>query len=261
MIRISRLRLKNFKSFKKAELPFSNGFTAIVGSNGSGKSNLCDALLFVLGISSMKALRAGKMTDLINHAADSDYATVEAEFRDGQKNYLLSRSIDKQGKSIVRLDGKRVGLNEAQSLLEELGIKATGHNIVLQGDITRIIEMNGIQRREIIDDMAGLREFDEKKEAALKELDKVDSKIKEVRIVLAERSNYLEELSKERNAAMEFNSLNEELKQSKASLLKDEIEKIDAGLKQNREKREKLAEEKSEKQNRLSEARQELNTG
>ncbi len=258
MIRISKLRLRNFKSFKKAELPFSNGFTAIVGSNGSGKSNLCDALLFVLGISSMKALRAGKMVDLITHGADSDYATAEAEFKDGQKNYVFSRSIDRHGKSIVRLDGKRIGLNEAQSLLEELGVKATGHNIVLQGDVTRIIEMNDIQRREIIDDMAGLKEFDEKKAEALKELEKVDSKIKEARIVLAERSIYLEELNKERNSAMEFNSLNEELKQSKAGLLKNEIEKIESGLKQNSEKTKKIAWEKLEKQKRLGEARQEL---
>ncbi len=260
MIKISRLRLKNFKSFKKAELPFASGFTAIVGSNGSGKSNIFDALLFVLGISSMKALRAGKMIDLINHGADTDYATVEIEMKDSQKKFELSRSIDRSGKATVRLDGKKIGLNEAQSLLEELGVNATGHNIVAQGDITRIIEMTDIQRREIIDDMAGLREFDEKKEEALRELDKVDSKIKEVRIVLAERAAYLDQLQKERQAAMEFTSLGTELQQSKATLLKSEIERIEAGLKQNAEKTKNFAEENAEKEKKLSEERQELAT-
>ena len=116
MTRLIKLSLKNFKSFKKAEIPISKGFTSIVGSNGSGKSNTLDALLFVLGITSLKTLRAGKLTDLVNTNAKENYAKVDLLIKDKDKQYEVSRMIDKQGKSIYRLDGKRTTLNEINSL-------------------------------------------------------------------------------------------------------------------------------------------------
>ncbi|PJA21452.1 MAG: chromosome segregation protein SMC, partial [Candidatus Diapherotrites archaeon CG_4_10_14_0_2_um_filter_31_5] len=163
-VRIGKLRLKNFKSFKQAVIPFSKGFTTIAGSNGSGKSNILDAIMFVLGMTSLKMMRASKLVDLVNNEAKESYGLVEVELNQPDKKYLLSRTIDKQGKSVYRIDSKRATLNETISLLTELGVSATGYNIVVQGDVTKIIEMNPGQRREIIDDLAGLSEFDHKKD-------------------------------------------------------------------------------------------------
>lgn len=260
MIQIKKLVLKNFKSFKKAEIPIARGFTAIVGSNGSGKSNILDALLFVLGISSLKALRASRMTDLVNNQSTEDYAKVEMELEDTkrEKKWIISRTVDKQGRAVVRLDDKRVALNEMTALLEELGIKPEGHNIVVQGDITRIIEMNDVQRREMIDDVAGIREFDEKRAESFKELEKVDQRIKEVRIVLSERETFLEELSKEREAAVQFNRLTEEIRQSKATLFKAELNEIQASLTKNNSRKEELEKELSERSQKRSEELLEL---
>ncbi|MFH1240026.1 MAG: AAA family ATPase [Candidatus Diapherotrites archaeon] len=226
MIKLKKLRLKNFKSFKDAKIPISDGFTVIVGANGTGKSNILDSIMFVLGITSMKALRASKIIDLVNKSSSENYAKVELTIKGDGRNYELARIIDKQGRSVYKLDDNKVTLSEITSLLRELGIKATGHNIVAQGDITRIIEMSPIERREIIDDMAGLREFDEKKAEALKELEKVDEKIKEVGIVLHERENYLAGLEKDKNATLEYENLENEKKMSKATLIYKEIEKI-----------------------------------
>ncbi len=223
MTRLVKLSLKNFKSFKRAEIPISNGFSAIVGSNGSGKSNTLDALLFVLGITSLKALRAGKLTDLVNNSAKENYAKVDLLLKDNDKQYEISRMIDKQGKSVYRLDGKRTTLNEISSLLIELGIDVDGHNIVTQGEITKIIEMSAIERREIIDSIAGLSEFDLKKEEAIKELDKVDSKIKEATIILNERNEFLVDLEEEMIAAKEFKELEEERKRTKVTILEKEL--------------------------------------
>ncbi|MFA6065152.1 MAG: AAA family ATPase [archaeon] len=223
MTRLIKLTLKNFKSFKKAEIPISKGFTAIVGSNGSGKSNILDGLLFVLGITSLKTLRAGKLTDLVNNDARESYAKVDLLIKDNEKQYEVSRMIDKQGKSVYRLDGKRTTLNEISSLLTDLGIDVTGHNIVTQGDITKIIEMSPIQRREVIDNIAGLSEFDEKKNEAIKELDKVDSKIKEATIILNERNTFLTELESEMKTAKEFKDLEEERKRTKATIISKEL--------------------------------------
>ncbi len=230
MTKLVKLTLKNFKSFKKAELPISKGFTAIVGSNGSGKSNILDALLFVLGITSLKTLRAGKLTDLVNTDAKETYAKVDLLLKDNEKQYEISRMIDKQGKSVYRLDGKRTTLNEILSLLTDLGIDVSGHNIVTQGDITKIIEMSAVERREIIDNIAGLSEFDAKKEEAIKELDKVDSRIKEATIILNERTVFLSELEQEMKAAKERAELEEELKRTKATIISRELYSLEKKL-------------------------------
>ena len=266
MTKLVKLTLKNFKSFKKAEIPLSNGFTAIVGSNGSGKSNVLDALLFVLGITSLKTLRAGKLTDLVYNNAKENYAKVDLTIKNGGKTYEVSRMIDKQGKSIYRLDGKRTTLNEVNSLLVEFGIDITGHNIVTQGDITKVVNMSGTERRQIIDSIAGLSEFDQKKDEAVKELNKVDSRIKEATIILNERNTFLEELEKEMNAAQEFSGLSTEKKDIKATIISKElyqIEKrtveIDKELKELEKNKEEIQASIKELNEEVSKAKQDAN--
>ncbi len=246
MVKLQKLVLRNFKSFKKADIPISNGFTAIVGSNGSGKTNILDALLFVLGTSSMKMLRVSRIDELVNNSAVENYAKVELSIKEGDKTYLVQRMINKKGKSIYRLDGKRKTRNEIVSLLLELGIKPDGHNIVVQGDTTRVIEMSPLERRQIIDELAGLQEFDAKKEEALKELQKVDNKLRDAGIVLQERENYLEQMRKDKNAAAEFEDLQDENKKIKATIIFSEIEKLEKSEKECSEKLEVIETEKKE---------------
>ena len=258
MTRLVKLSLKNFKSFKKAEIPLSKGFTAIVGSNGSGKSNVLDALLFVLGITSLKTLRAGKLTDLVNNTAKENYAKVTLEITNDGKKYEISRMIDKLGKSVCRLDGRRTTLNEIASLLLELGVDVTGHNIVTQGDITKIIEMSPMERRTIVDNIAGLSEFDQKKEEAVKELNKVDLRIKEATIILNERNSFLEELEKEMTAAKEYNSLDSELKRIKGTIIWKELYSIEKRSKEIENELNNLNKEKNEKEAGIENLREAL---
>jgi len=227
MTSLVKLTLKNFKSFKKAEIPIGKGFTSIVGSNGSGKSNVLDALLFVLGITSLKTLRAGKLTDLVNNNCKENYAKVDLTLKDKNEIYEISRMIDKQGKSVYRLNEKRTTLNEINSLLVDLGIDISGHNIVTQGDITKVVNMSSMERRAIIDTVAGLSEFDEKKNEAIKELNKVESRIKEALIILNERNNFLEDIEKEMNSAKEYVALEKERKQIKSTIISKELYSIE----------------------------------
>lgn len=240
MVKLQKLVLRNFKSFKKADIPVSRGFTAIVGSNGSGKTNILDGLLFVLGISSMKMLRVSRIDELVNSNSTENYAKVELVLKDKDKTYEVQRMIDKQGKCVYRLDGKRKTRNEIVSLLLELGIRPEGHNIVVQGDTTRVIEMNPIERRQIIDELAGLQEFDAKKEEALKELQKVDNRLRDAGIILQERENYLEQLRKDKEAAAQFETLQQLSKTIKATMLFGEIEAIEKEEKQCKEKLEAI---------------------
>ena len=244
MTKLLRLDLKNFKSFKKAAIPFAEGFTTIAGANGSGKSNILDALLFVLGITSMKMLRADRITELVNHEAEDETARVSLTLKDDKRQeFEISRSIDRQGKSVCRLQQKRCGLNEIASFLNEVGIKPTGYNIVVQGDITRIIQMSPKERRGIIDEAAGIKEFDEKREEALRELEKVDGKIKEVRIVLNEREQFLKELDEDRKAASRHIEASKELRQAKASVLRLEAGEVEAEISRIEEKEAGIAQE------------------
>jgi len=254
MVKLQKLVLRNFKSFKKADIPISKGFTAIVGSNGSGKTNILDALLFVMGTSSMKMLRASKMEELVNNSAVENYAKVDLHFKDKNRTYVVQRMINKQGKGIYRLDGKRKTRNEISSLLQELGIRPDGHNIVVQGDTTRVIEMSPIERRQIIDELAGLQEFDAKKEEALKALQKVDNKLRDAGIVMQERENYLEELRKDKDAASEFGNLQKENKSIKATILFSEIESNEKTEAECREKLESIGKGRKELEETIGES-------
>lgn len=245
MIKLHKITLKNFKSFQRASIPFADGFTAIAGANGTGKSNILDATMFALGITSLKMLRANKLIDLVNSGAEENYAKVVLELAKDGKTFEVSRTIDRQGRSVFGLNGKRSALNEISNLLAELGVRADGYNIVVQGDITKIIEMSPKERRAIIEDVSGIREFDEKRQEALKNLEKVEAKVKDSRIVLAERENYLQKLAEEKELASKYSNLQEELKKSKATLVAIELHKTRSELNKFREEEKKLAEELS----------------
>ncbi|MBI5884678.1 AAA family ATPase [archaeon] len=217
-------------------------------------SNILDSLLFVLGITSMKALRAGKMIDLINHDAMQAEVTIEIESdeegltHERKRRYEISRMIDKEGKGACRIDRKKCTLNEIASLLKALKIKPEGYNIVVQGDIARVIEMNPIERRTIIDEIAGIKEFDDKKAEALKELSRVDEKVKDARLVLGEREAYLTKLEKEKNSALKYVELSGELKKCRATIIHQEIEANKKSLRE-KQAREKQAGKDLEKLN------------
>jgi chromosome segregation protein len=244
-LRAEKLIIRNFKSFRKADLPFSKGFSSIVGANGSGKSNILDAIMFVLGATSLKAMRVSRLSELINHDAEDASARVEILLNLGGEEFRVARRIDKGGKSIYRLNDRRVSLNEVGAFLGGLGIRADGHNIVAQGDITKITDMSPKQRREIIDEIAGIREYEEKKDEALKKLEKVEKKISDIRIVIGERQAYLGQVEKEMEAALRYNELQDEAKQTKATVIAEEIKAIKNSISE-REKKIGLLEKETE---------------
>mgnify|MGYP000144321100 CR=1 FL=1 len=164
---IKKVVLKNFKSFgKKTEIPFIDGFVVISGPNGSGKSNIIDSILFCLGLTpSTKQLRADRLTDLIHNGKNE--AEVTVVFQSGNKSYEVTRKVkitDKGYYSYYYLNGKSTNLSEIHKFLSQFGIYSDAYNVVMQGDVTRITEMSPLQRRKIIDDIAGISEFDEKRE-------------------------------------------------------------------------------------------------
>ncbi len=241
MIHISRISLKNFKSFKRISIPIPQGFTAIVGPNGSGKSNIVDAICFVLGRSSAKSLRAERFSDLIFNGGKKEKPASEAEvslYLDNSgreipldsREIKITRSIDVSGNSVYRLNGKRTSRTEILDVLSAAKIQPDGHNIVLQGDVTRIVEMNPIERRGVIDEIAGIAEYDEKKRKALHELEKVSENVSRAEAVLSEVKEQLQKLEKEKNDALRHEFLKGEIRRSRGIVLYSNHLEVSAGI-------------------------------
>lgn len=230
MTRINKIIAKGFKSFGlKTELEFTSNFNCVLGPNGSGKSNIMDAICFVLGKGSAKGLRADKSANLIYNGGKSKNPAKEGEvsifFDNSEKvfpieeDYLkITRIIRQTGQSVYKINDKTRTRQEILDLLSVANIDPDGYNIVLQGDIVRLVEMSPVERRKIVEDIAGISVYEEKKNKALKELEKADEKINEAEIILAERESYLKELKKDRDQALKYKEIQDQLVRSKATL-------------------------------------------
>lgn len=228
--RITKISLQGFKSFRRRiAVPFFPGFNVFCGPNGVGKSNILDAVSFVIGGTSTKALRAGRLFELIYHgngdAPPSDYASVTLWLDNSDKLFpfeepeiAIKRKINKKGMSIFKINGKTTTREKVTELLSSARINPDGYNIIMQGDVSQIIEMNPLERRSIIDEISGIAQYNEKKDKAQKNLDVVGEKLKEVEIILTERLERLQELETDRNTALKYKELRERLVRLEASL-------------------------------------------
>lgn len=231
---LKRVEMENFKSFgRKLSIPFLDGFTAITGPNGSGKSNIGDAVLFVLGPKSNKAIRAGKLTDLIFNGGKerkpADQCKVSLVFDnvdrvipvDADEVQLtrlvkLSKSDKESYYSYFYVNGKPSSLTEFDTLLAQARISAEGYNIVRQGDILRIVEMTPAGRRQIVDEIAGITRFDSDIEKANKERAEVEANLERIRIILNEIDAQLRTLERERDQALRYKTIKDDLDLTRA---------------------------------------------
>ncbi|KGF72838.1 chromosome segregation protein SMC [Neosynechococcus sphagnicola sy1] len=231
---IKRLELCNFKSFGGAtQVPLLPGFTVVSGPNGSGKSNILDALLFALGLSTSKGMRAERLPDLVNHQQSTrGRATVEAsvtvtfELGDAEPSspgaalppsleWSVTRKlrVTPQGTytSTYAINGEPCTLNDLHEQLHELRIYPEGYNVVLQGDVTSIISMPPRERRQIIDELAGVAAFDRKITQAKEKLDAVKERQESCRIIERELTEQRDRLAQDRVQAEKYQKLRTEL--------------------------------------------------
>lgn len=210
---ISELEIDNFKSFaRKTRIPFSQGFTVVSGPNGSGKSNIIDAILFVLGLSSSHSLRAEKLTDFINISSGRNTAEVALRFSDGTRIRRRIKRTENGYYSYFYMNDRLSKQSEVADFLGgQLGVRPHGYNVVMQGDITRIIEMSDLERRRVIDEIAGVAEFDLRRTQALTELEVVRDRVEREELLLKEASRRLEELAVEREQALVHQQLTRQL--------------------------------------------------
>jgi chromosome segregation protein len=232
MVRIRRIRFRGFKSFKHADAEFPAGFVAIAGPNGSGKSNVIDGIRFALGETALRSLRAKKVSELINQSSSTADVMLYLDGHEAgskEKGLEIRRAIRMDGndaKVMYKLDGHHATRTSIIEALRPLGLEPAAHNIIAQGQVQGLIDMNPKERREIIDSVAGISEYEAKKKEAIGELDSVQQRITEANLVLGEREAFLSQLEQEKDAANEYLMAQKDLQRSRATLVHMELTKL-----------------------------------
>jgi len=230
-VHIKKLEINGFKSFgsKNIILNFQKGLTVVTGPNGSGKSNILDAILFALGENSPKALRVDRFQSLFHDNSSNNITNktvkVSLTFDNTDRgipvdndNVTITREMTgvNSGESQYIINGKRVSRNNVMELLEIIVASPNKLNIVQQGMITRISELNSEERRKIIEDIIGLSYFDEKKNQAMKQLEESDRRLEIALTKMNDVRNRIDELESERNDQHRFIQLESEIRRLKA---------------------------------------------
>jgi len=243
MTTIEKIKIHGFKSFAKpTEISLEKSFSVFLGPNGSGKSNVADSICFVLGRLSSKSMRVEKASHLIYNGGKKNNPSKSAEvsifFENSTKQFPIktdkvkvTRIVNQSGNSIYKINDETRTRQQVLELLAAAKIDPDGHNIVMQGDIVKFMEMKPEERRQIIEDIAGISVYEDKKNKAMSELEKVHQKLTEAEIILKERDGNLRELKKDRDQALKYKDLESKIKDNKATFLtvqvKDKQGKID----------------------------------
>ena len=213
---IKQLEIDNFKSFaNKAEIPLLKGFTTVSGPNGSGKSNIIDSIMFALGLRTGSALRIENLSDFITTFNNKNEAMVKVTFGDvdGDKELTVARRIKKNNQgfaSTYYLNDKIDTLTNIRSMLEKSNITPNSYNVMMQGDVNSIVMCSSKARRGIIDEIAGVADFDRRIDQATNELKTVEQRVEAAALILSEVESTLEQLKAEREVALKYKKLQEE---------------------------------------------------
>nr|WP_186470226.1 chromosome segregation protein SMC [Synechococcus sp. A18-25c] len=243
MVHINQVGLTQFKSFGGAmTIPLEEGFTVVTGPNGSGKSNILDGVLFCLGLANSRGMRADRLPDLVNSgvlkAGKSAETSVSVRFdlsdwqpdaaEEGleapdegpwihadQREWTVTRKLRVMPggsySSSYSADGIPCNLQQLQTQLRRLRIDPEGSNVVMQGDVTRIVSMSNRDRRGLIDELAGVALFDTRIEQTRRKLDEVQERQERCRIVEQELLTARQRLEKDCAKARAYQELKEQV--------------------------------------------------
>ena len=219
-----KVELYGFKSFAdKAEIKFGNGITGIVGPNGCGKSNVADAIRWVLGEQSAKSLRGSSMQDVIfagtQNRKSLSYCEVSLFFDNTKRIFdldfnevIITRKLYRSGESEYFINKQPSRLKDIVDLLHECGIGKEGYTIIGQGKVEEIMSAKPEDRRMIFEEATGIAKFKSRKVESERKLERTRENIVRYIDILSEIENRLEPLERQAEKAKEFNELSEQLK-------------------------------------------------
>lgn len=213
---IKQLEIDNFKSFaNRSEIPLLKGFTTVSGPNGSGKSNIIDSVLFALGLANASELRAENLSHFISTYTKRNEAFVKVTFGDmeGGEDLSIARRIRKSTQgyaSTYYVNDSVTTLTNVHAILEKYNVTPNSYNVMMQGDVQGITNCTPKNRRKIIDEIAGIADFDRRIDQATNELTDVEQRVERSSVILGEIENMLEQLKEEREVAIKYQKLRDE---------------------------------------------------
>ncbi len=219
-----KIELYGFKSFAdRAEIKFGNGITGIVGPNGCGKSNVADAIRWVLGEQSAKSLRGSNMQDVIFSGTQNrkslSYCEVSLYFDNSTRMFsldynevIITRKLYRSGESEYFINKQPARLRDIVELLHECGIGKEGYTIIGQGKVEEIMSAKPEDRRMIFEEATGIAKFKTRKNESERKLERTRENLIRYIDILTEIENQLGPLERQANKAKEFNELSAELK-------------------------------------------------
>jgi chromosome segregation protein len=203
---LKTLEIHGFKSFAdKTVLEFAKGVTGIVGPNGCGKSNVVDAIRWVLGETSAKALRGGEMADVIFSGTEKrkalgmaevtlTMADCEESLKVPYSEVSITRRVYRDGRSEYRINGTLCRLKDINDMLMDTGIGRTAYSIMAQGQIDQILSSKPEERRMVFEEAAGITKYKREKKEALRKLEYTEANLLRVSDVLAEQERRMNSL-------------------------------------------------------------------
>ena len=237
---LKALEIQGFKSFPdKTVLTFGEDVTAIVGPNGSGKSNISDAIRWVMGEQSTRALRGGKMEDVIfggtakrKQLGFAEVSLVldnsEHFFDLEESEVMVTRRYYRSGESEYYINRRSVRLKDVNELFMDTGLGREGYSIIGQGKIDEILSVKSGDRREIFEEAAGISRYRHRKEEAEHKLIRTDENLVRINDKLDELELQVEPLRAQSEKARKYLLLRDELRGLEISVWLDQLEKIRA---------------------------------
>jgi chromosome segregation protein len=238
LVYLKALEIQGFKSFPdKTVLTFGEDITAIVGPNGSGKSNISDAIRWVMGEQSTRALRGGKMEDVIFGGTAKRKQTGFAEvslvldntshlFDREESEVMVTRRYYRSGESEYYINRHSVRLKDVNELFMDTGLGREGYSIIGQGKIDEILSVKSADRREVFEEAAGISRYRHRKEEAEHKLERTDENLVRINDKIAELELQVEPLRQQSEKAQKFLILRDELRGLEISVWLDSLEQI-----------------------------------
>ena len=235
---LKALEIQGFKSFPdKTVLTFDHNITAIVGPNGSGKSNISDAVRWVMGEQSTKALRGGKMEDVIFGGTAKrkqlGYAEVSLlldntghMFDREESEIMVTRRYYRSGESEYFINRHTVRLKDVNELFMDTGLGREGYSIIGQGKIDEILSVKSADRREVFEEAAGISRYRHRKEEAERKLERSQENLVRINDKIDELELQVEPLRAQAEKAKKYLLLRDELRGLEISLWMNQLDRL-----------------------------------
>jgi len=239
---VKKIELFGFKTFaEKTEVELSDGITCIVGPNGCGKTNIADGLMWVLGESNVRNIRGQRSTDVIFNGSEKRRALGLAEVSiilDNACGTLplsfnevkVTRRAYRSGESEYLINGAKCRLKDIYELFLDTGIGREAYSMVTQGEIDAILSVKPEDRRELLEEAAGIKKYRYRRQEALRKLEKTEANLRRVRDIMSELECQLEPLEQQAQEATRFGELTSALREIEVGILIRDIKRIYGSL-------------------------------